>query len=75
MGDPRQKQGRGAGKAPERSWSCREEVLFMPQAGRASLLGRRAEVHHEKYRSLRWSGGQRGGAVDVPPAAVAVRTG
>ena len=75
MGDPRQKRGRGAGKAPERPWSCREEAPFMPQAGRTSLLGRRAEVHHEKNRSLRRSGGQRGGAVDVPPAAVAARTG
>jgi hypothetical protein len=47
----------------------------MPQARRASLLGRRAEVHLENNRSLWRSGGQRGGAVDVVSAAVAVRTG
>jgi hypothetical protein len=74
MEDPRWKRGRGAGKAPERPWSRREEAPFMPQARRASLLGRRAEVHLENNRSLWRSGGQRGGAVDVPPAAVAVRT-
>ena len=70
MGDPRRKHGRGAGKAPERPWSRREEAPFMPQARRTSLLGRRAEVHHENQRSLRRSGGQRGGAVDVPPLAL-----
>ena len=48
MEDPRRKRGRGAGKAPERSWSRREGGPFMPQARRASLLGRRAEVHHGK---------------------------
>jgi len=48
MGDPRRKRGRGAGKAPERPWSRREGAPFMPQARRASLLGRRAEVHLEK---------------------------
>jgi hypothetical protein len=42
----------------------------MPQARRASLLGRRAEVHLENNRSLRRSGGQRGGAVDVRSPAV-----
>ena len=49
MGAPRRKRGRGAGKAPERPWSRREEAPFMPQARRASLLGRRAEVHLEKH--------------------------
>ena len=44
----------------------------MPQARGASLLGRRAEVHLEKSRSFSRSGGQRGGAVDVLPAAVTV---
>ena len=75
MEDPRWKRGRGAGKAPERPWSRREEEPFMPQARRASLLGRRAEVHLENDRSLWRRGGQRGGAVDVSPAAVNVRTG
>jgi len=35
----------------------------MPQARRASLLGLRAEVHLEKFRSFSRSGGWRGGAV------------
>ena len=75
MGDPRRKRGRGAGKAPERPWSRREEAPFMPQARRASLLGRRAEVHLENNGSLWRSGGQRGGAVDVPTLAFDVRIG
>jgi hypothetical protein len=69
MEDPRRKRGRGAGKAPERSWRRREGGPFMPQARRASLLGRRAEVHHEINWSLRRSGGQRGSVVVVMPAA------
>ena len=75
MEAPRRKHGRGVGKAPESPWSCRVEGPFMPQARRASLLGRRAEVHLENNRSLRRSGGQRGGAVDVPPLAFDVRIG
>ena len=63
MGAPRRKLGRGAGKAPERPWSRREEAPFMPQARRASLLGRRAEVHHEKTRRKGKSDGGRDGSL------------